>query len=226
MKEKTLIVIGAGASVDLKFPTGVQLKDKISTALRFRFDGWSLEGGSKRIRSFLSEQESSRRGDLVNAASFVGRNLPLADSIDSFLRSNPDPAVEAISKMAICDVIAEAEDSCALQTGDDVPDRFDFTKIENFWMTRLFARLHRPLQAGEGPEEIFRNVRFVTFNYDRVLEQFLTVAIGSFYKLPYGQAADPSTNCLSGMCMGRSEVCRSPTLIALNSEFRLARSRI
>jgi hypothetical protein len=189
MREPTLIVLGAGASVDLGFPTGPDLRSKISEALNFEFDGAMIRGGSQRIERYLMEQQGPLRERLYRAATHVRRNLPLSDSIDSYLKSNPDPDRELISKIAICDVIASCEDGCALQTGEASPERFNFNALGNFWAPRLFAKLHRGLIEGESPAAIFENVRFVTFNYDRVLEQFLTLAVGSFYNLTYDHAA-------------------------------------
>jgi hypothetical protein len=189
LRDRTLFVLGAGSSSDLGFPLGNSLRSRIADVLRFGNDGWNITGGSPRIRSFLMEQESSRRGDLLAAANHVSRNVELSDSIDTYLQSNPDKSIEKVAKLAICDVIAEAENNSKLQTLEAAPDNFDFASLGPFWAKRLFARLHRILEQSETPAAIFENVQFVTFNYDRTLEQFLTLAIGSFYRLSYRDAA-------------------------------------
>lgn len=196
-KSQTVFIVGAGASYELGFPLGATLKDDIAKMVDIRFEyGSQLAGGDHSIQEAL--HSSYRRAGLdPNTAYKAGRamkeRLPLAISIDNYLEAHStDEHANAVGKLGIAKAILEAESKTKL-TGRQSrgPSRVDFsdTTLQASWLTRIFRSLTEGVKR-EDTDEIFENVRFITFNYDRSLEEFLWRALQTYYGMSDTKAAE------------------------------------
>jgi hypothetical protein len=114
--------------------------------------------------------------DWFAASRLIHNGILLTHSIDEFLEIHQDnDLVKGIGKAAIAKCILEAERSSTLfykpqphRTGLEV------LKLENTWHVRFMRRL---AQDERNVRQIFDNVSFIVFNYDRCLEYFLLHAL-------------------------------------------------
>jgi hypothetical protein len=101
-----------------------------------------------------------------------------------------NPHVNQYGKAAIVKSILEAERQSALYFD---PARgiagFDTRKIANTWFVKFMHMLGRGI-AKEDIRQIFNNVSFIAFNYDRCLEHFLPNALAKLYAIPEREASD------------------------------------
>lgn len=194
-KSKTVFVVGAGASHELGFPLGSTLKEHIASIVDSDFSpspdapvgdaeledavrAACLANGSKASRIFAAGRE-------------MAAALPLAISIDNFLEAHSGaPGTQLIGKLAIVRAILAAEAQSALWTerAGILPD-FSGDVLQKSWLTRLVRNLTEGVRK-EVAARTFENVSFITFNYDRSLEQFLWLALQRYYGV--GEAAATS----------------------------------
>ncbi|RWN11437.1 MAG: hypothetical protein EOR94_27445 [Mesorhizobium sp.] len=201
--KKTIFVIGAGASKEVGFPTGGELKTTIRELLRFeQKPNEPLRGDEVLLNSFkrLVEQahpidKSPRKAALLNlygVAGHISEALHVAKSIDNFLHENRgDPFVETVGKLAIARAILDAEGneiySKLYVSPSNVHNRLQLGKLEDTWYVP-FAQLLLSCTLDELPGQLWK-VGFIVFNYDRCLEHFLLWAIRIKFKLDEAEAA-------------------------------------
>jgi hypothetical protein len=188
--QKTLLIVGAGASVEIGFPTGPLLKDEIRASTNVKFNGIELEGDREfcRILEDYVRPQGGNLDPILKACAHIHRNVLLSGSIDQFLSSHQaDEAVMACAKLAIAYRIALSERASHLNDNTSRPNNCDFVYLKDSWLPRLWARLQngQPIQNWQ---EFFRNFRVISFNYDRCLEQFLALAISGFCRVQLSEA--------------------------------------
>jgi hypothetical protein len=151
IKTKTLFILGAGASKPFGYPTGAELRDLII--------------GQKERRSILSALNVHGDDDMKpferHQDSFIDEfRKSSVYSIDSFLEHRPE--FMAIGKINIAAYIIRHEHDAHLRV------------TQNNWYMYLFDRLNRSIDKINE-----KKISFITFNYDRSLEQFLFEAVKS-----------------------------------------------
>jgi len=155
---KTVLVLGAGASVPFGFPSGPGLVKSICESLR---------SGNARsvIEDILAERQfrGSRYFDKFLDSLQKSGQL----SIDSFLEHNPEWI--ALGKLAISACLIPFEEEQKLfRFGDDC------------WYRQLFKAMNSTF------EEFTQNkITILTFNYDRSLEHFLATALRYTHQVEY-----------------------------------------
>ena len=188
LERATTFVIGAGASFDLGFPLGDTLRDKIVEVLADEGHGMTfadpslakiLQGQAAREMSTWTHKLDAYR----RAAATIRAGLPFARSIDTFidgLRHVED--VEFLSKLAIAMVILRAESASPLVQKEI--HAANARQIRDARLKKLIASWHTELSQilydGHSLDTlplVFENVSFIVFNYDRCLEEFLTVSL-------------------------------------------------
>ena len=183
---RTLFIIGAGASKEVGLPTGDELKDQI--AERLNIDPDAPAGGDSEIRRALEAYvaEAGQRGttyalgECMEAARTLGAAMPLAPSIDRYMEIHQvDPKVQICGKLAIVKSILEAEHRSKLfKDPGRPPDRDYFKNIDGTWFVRFFKMLSEDCKRDK-VEELFKNTAIINFNYDRCIEHFLELAVGT-----------------------------------------------
>jgi hypothetical protein len=114
----------------------------------------------------------------------------LTHSIDEFLEIHQDnDLVNVIGKAAIAKCILEAERSSSLFYKPQ-PHRTGLvpSQLENTWHLRFMRRLAQGVTL-QNVRQIFHNVSFIVFNYDRCLEYFLLHALQYLFGIPEEEAS-------------------------------------
>lgn len=192
-KQKTLFVVGAGGSAEYSFPTGSKLAARISEKLDIKYDDWGdkLISGDAKLWSQIQHTQRTEIGRYQEAARLIRDGVHLSSSIDDFLDVHAaDQIVLKVGKAAIVRSILEAERGSSLfYDRSNAYNILSFADIEGTWLTRLFRMLGRGVPP-ESAKNIFNNIGFVIFNYDRCIEHFLFNALKQFYKIDDRQAGE------------------------------------
>jgi hypothetical protein len=206
LNRKTTFVVGAGASCELGLPSGDQLKDDIRDVLAtttehaFRIADKVLLEGLQQMFPRLHTDDQTTISKMAAAADRICRGLPMAQSIDNYLHTHQeDLFVRRAGMAAIARVILRAERQSCLFGAERssvylVRDRSDERpslenpQLQQTWYAPL-ARLLFSQVPKSDPGGALGNVRFVIFNYDRCLEEFIWRATQAYFDINGDQAA-------------------------------------
>lgn len=157
----TVLVMGAGASIDFGFPSGWELFQDI--AHKAEHD-WPV----------LADI-SPMAGDLKRFAQALTKSGQC--SVDSFLERRED--LVEIGKRAIALALIPKEREISL---------FSESTTKG-WLPRMswYRHLFQKMDCRPGDFHA-NNISFITYNYDRSLEHFLTTALASNYRITHDAA--------------------------------------
>jgi hypothetical protein len=159
VKRPTVLILGAGASAPFGFPSGRELRDKITTGLRKEVNQlFQLLVAA----GFKAELITGFRDKLLRSGQ---------PSVDVFLEHQPDFVV--VGKTAIAASLTPLEDEDRLFGGKDN------------WYEYLFSKLGPSMLEDVAPSRL----SVITFNYDRSLDHFLYTALRNAYDLSPEKAA-------------------------------------
>jgi len=162
----TLFILGAGANVPYGFPTALGLKNSICQNIEVIYN--SILGN----RDDISKNQKERQ--IQSFENFKDKfSKSPTPSIDLFLSRNPE--FENIGKSAILLTLIKSEEN-NLANGVSLK--------EPNWLEYLFNSITNNLVRPED-YKLFNtnNIKFITFNYDRLLETFFVSAMHhTFYK--------------------------------------------
>ena len=191
-RAKTVLVIGAGASVEVGLPMGSDLLKQIVQLTGFRFDSIGRQETGDRaileaLKLCLNEGfEVTRLNEHLLAGWQLGESAKQAQSIDNVIDALEDPQVELIGKLGIVRAILKAEAaSPAFRPNSKMPQTLDLSKFKDSWYNSLTKLLTENVQKSQ-VSRIFENFSIINFNYDRCLEHYLPSSLGSYYGLPEG----------------------------------------
>ncbi|CCB65236.1 hypothetical protein [Hyphomicrobium sp. MC1] len=191
---KTLLVVGAGASSEVKLPVGEELANEIASLLRYKFDFGRLETGDPTFLDHL--RRLLQDGGVVNDYLAIGRRMSEGirncASVDNYIDVyKDDERVAILGKAAIVYLILQAESTSLLSTkrGRSGEEGMIFEPLYKTWYAK-FGRLLREQVSQSDLEKIFNNLTIICFNYDRCIEQFLAFWIKSIYSVELNQAHD------------------------------------
>jgi len=195
---KTLLVVGAGASSEAGLPTGHKLKNSIIRILDIRFvDGNRQESGDFDVCQSLriyAESQDVGRGNInpyLDAAWRIRDALPQAISIDSFIDVHSgDNKIELCGKIAITRSILKAERKSHLYFNKHDDDAHpNYNALEKSW----YGSFIKLLTEGCTQREIgsrFESIALIIFNYDRCVEHFLYHSLQNIYGIKGNEAAE------------------------------------
>lgn len=167
--KKTVFVLGAGASCPYGYPSGAQLREEICLNLTIKY----LNHLNKAY-----PDETTRRNKHKEIKFFIKTfNDSTTKSIDLFLARNPHLA--ETGKNIIAYTIFDTEIKSNFRERSKYP--------EQDWYFYLFDKLTDGVIDFKKLRRITANskVSFITFNYDRSLEQFLYESFrNSFINIP------------------------------------------
>lgn len=197
MTNKTVYVIGAGASKEANLPTGFELKGIIVTLLDMRFDWNEQKHGDYLIANALREHvkgPDGRRGDInpyLQEALHIRDALPQAISIDNFIDAHRENAELALcGKLSIVRSILLSEKKSLLYfKRERVDSTIKFSNLESTWYLPFF----QIITEGCGKvdlEERLQSISLIVFNYDRCVEHFLFYAFINYYRVTEQEAAE------------------------------------
>jgi hypothetical protein len=195
IKSKTVFILGAGASYEAGMPVGTELAEQISKMLK---PGPKDPASGRRERVFEDELidgallgfDSANRGRMVLPGQKISNCVMDAKSIDEFIDSFPnDPDIATAGKIAIARAILlkERESKLYVSQGPPANGVMDQHKLKDTWYPWLIRILSAEVNK-ESASDALANVTFVSFNYDRCLEQFLTYSLSVRLGLPMNEA--------------------------------------
>ena len=156
IKDKTIFVLGAGASNPFGYPTGDELKKIICKELNPSQIAEQLVGTHSR------DMIPYEKIKIENFKNFFDKSVE--NSIDLFLKNNPD--LRDLGKKLIAIILFQKEHELSLLNKEEPKNWY----IE-FWnmIDHNFENINK------------HNMHFITFNYDRSLEHFLITALYNSY---------------------------------------------
>ncbi|MGA7437246.1 MAG: hypothetical protein WBW32_03850 [Luteibacter sp.] len=196
-QRRTVFIVGAGASAELDFPLGNQLKGIISNATDIRYrDGYSLKSGDGDIVDAIRQHCRMNGIADANPYYYAGREiaaaLPLAISIDNYLEAHAgNDRIELLGKLAIAKAILDSERNTPMYRKHD-QGSVAFDQLQKSWLVPLARTLTEGVVKSDAACT-FQHVAFVIFNYDRSVEVFLWNALQTYY----GIGSDAATKILS-----------------------------
>lgn len=155
----TVFVVGAGGGVPYGLPTGYGLRRRIMRAIYHRGNEEKEENDDLTLRSAVDKALGE-----INSLRPLGPALqgtsPL--SIDALLERRPD--LQEVGKAAIAATLLRDEYLS------------DFTIEKGDWLGYLYLRIHCDYDLFADNQ-----ISFITFNYDRLIEHRLTLALSSHH---------------------------------------------
>lgn len=196
-RNETVFIVGAGASIEAGLPDGNKLKEQIATKLNLRHDLGSLRRGDKSIADALVAHAHETGvypltiENYLRAAHHIAEAMPQAKSIDNFIDAHTgNLEIEIVGKLAIGKCIIEAERASRLYVDPrDTSRRLNFGNLSDTWYSKFFQILIENCRK-DNIQNIFKNVSFITFNYDRCIEHFLFHALQNYYHIDWNVAAN------------------------------------
>lgn len=195
-QRKTLIVVGAGASMEVDLPSGRELTREIAELLNIAFDHRTQKSGDyglwKACETHAREADSELEPYFAAARRIHGA-MPQAASIDSFIDDHSgDKHIELCGKLAIVRSVLSAESRSKLIVTSDRSDaQLDYINLEPTWFNRFWSLLSCPLDQ---LAERLASFAMIVFNYDRCIEHFLYYSLQNYYGVSAQQAADILTS--------------------------------
>lgn len=192
-RPRTVFVVGAGASDDFGFPVGKRLQEEIANLLRVNH---STEDNLHRVINFSLSSINERGLNyhlLHQHCDWMADTILLSPSIDTFLDKNAaiGDATSYLGKLAISHIIASREDSSMLAVEPD--KKLNWAALSQTWIGKVWALMNEG-GAERKVANPLENTAFVTFNYDRCIEQFLALAISQSYQIPYDDGVAIAAN--------------------------------
>lgn len=172
IEEQTLFILGAGASNCFGYPTGYKLNDNLINELS-SFDEVFF---SNKNGFYYDGEHFYDNSNLLRFSKIYNDSHPTL--VDYFLAKNPDPLIKKIGIYGIALSLINAEIIHSNKTsysfnGDD-------------WFSVLFNRMTSDILDVNAIERFKLNkCSFITFNYDRLLEQLFYEALTSNYGIIY-----------------------------------------
>jgi len=189
-RSKTVFIVGAGASSEVGLPIGAGLKIDISQKIDIRFEnGYRQNSGDTQIMEMFrhhsngAESYSDDVNDYLSACWKMRDAMPQALSIDNYIDAHRgNKMIELCGKLGIVKCILEAERHSSLYVDHRQRQDLDLSHSSSTWYAGFFQLLTEGLSVDE-LDNIFDNVSFIVFNYDRCIEQYLFAALKNYYSL-------------------------------------------
>lgn len=181
----TVLIVGAGASCELGFPSGEKLLQDIASALSFqsiRSDNEANHELLKAIRRLGQKPDGTFDGNrYVAAAGRLRDAARLARSIDNALDQNAHfDSVETVGKMAIAHQILRKEYDSKLKSRNHDASLVNLEDPRDTWLFHLGRMVTTNVRK---PDAIrcFDKLSIITFNYDRSIEHYLPTVFQDCY---------------------------------------------
>lgn len=222
-RSRTVFILGAGASAEVGLPIGSELLDQICDLVNIRYDFSRMVSGDHQVSEALKMHLAADNGgneysEHLRAAWQVIESSNQGISIDNIVDGLEDEKTELIAKLGIVRAIHAAEKKSRYFHDDrNRPDRLNFRLFTDTWygsLTKLICEGRRRSEL----EGVFDNLAFVSFNYDRCIENYLPRSIANYFGVgveqviqrfnsvpihrPYGVAGRVEINRQTGVVRG------------------------
>jgi len=194
---KTVFIIGAGCSFEYDLPVGEGLKARIINKMARLAQARSRSASEEpdtlmvdAVRQLAQDDMTTKDkiGPWLTAAEEVARGLPHSSSIDRYIHfRQDDQRIVTLGKLAIVRSILEAEAKSSLYIVPlDHARLFRTAGNQPHWLGQIFERMQENVASKANISDIFKNLTFICFNYDRCIEHYFYNAVrdyGSFSKV-------------------------------------------
>lgn len=196
--KKIVLVVGAGASKEVNLPIGDELKRHIASVLDIRFEhGRQMISGDNYITQafrLIVQLADGRTGDInpyLRASWMIRDAMPQAASIDNFIDAHRgNEKIAECGKLAIARCILEAESNSTLSIDrSNINNKMNFKSLESTWYNWFFRLLIENCPLQDIPERLSL-ITFITFNYDRCIEQYFHAALRNYYGIEIQEATE------------------------------------
>lgn len=193
LRTRTTLVVGAGASAELQFPSNAELLARIIQGFDFKRAGSesSTRDGQLLLRNVykLAERLNKPVEEVAAATERLRNACRLGRSIDTVLEQyDHDPLVLACGKLAIAYFIGQAESRSSLKDAPRVEGELPLQgKVAEYWIYQLGQLITSGVprsRIGNALEQI----TIINFNYDRSVEHFLPFALVMAYGIDLKEA--------------------------------------
>jgi len=195
----TVMIIGAGAGVDLDMPTGDTLCYEIANRVNIFFDqGEKIRGNDETLDAMrrLARVKNSDVNRLAAAGRQIAKGIYYSGSIDSYLHThNDNDNIKLCGKLGIIQTIVEFEKNSKLFVDTAKhPLRFrDEDGVRDSWLRQFMLLLQDGIIARGNIKDVFKNLIIINFNYDRCIEQFLYRMVQDLFLIGDDSAAELMT---------------------------------
>jgi hypothetical protein len=190
---KTVFIVGAGASCEFDLPSGLQLRDKVAEALDLRFSGADMQIGDGDSTIYKALQREAERnaaprhniGDFIAACWQIRDGMQTAQSIDHYIDSHTgNRSIELCGKLAIVRLILDAEQKSSLYLDPDATagadKKLNFIMLREKWLSSFMHKITEHSTA-RNLQDRLNSIALVIFNYDRCIEHYLYHALRNHY---------------------------------------------
>ena len=196
LHDKTVFIVGAGASCEVNLPSGLQLRNAIAKALEFKFEnGHILISGDSTMYESLQQlgREDAKNGNIgpfLLACQLIQKAMPIERSIDNFINAHRgNKYVELCGKLAIVRTILNAERNSDLYFDDsNIFNNFDFERLSRTWLSSLMGLIIDNCTVDDLPRRL-SSIALVIFNYDRCVEHYLYYTLQTYWNISAADAA-------------------------------------
>jgi hypothetical protein len=188
-RRRTLFVVGAGASHEVKLPVGTGLAASIADRLYLGSRDSGVVPAEPRLISQLRHARPQHGNEIVGACNKLRQGLILSNSIDDFLHIHrDDPHMVEVGKATIVNAILAAEAGSDLYVDhSNIYNVPDYRKFSGTWYVKMMRVLGAMTNAPDASRAL-QNLSFIVFNYDRCVEHFLRFALRHLYAISRDQA--------------------------------------
>jgi len=196
---KSVIIVGAGASHEVGLPVGAGLKTIISDLLKCsESQSYGFEEVNDKIINHALSVLSGQGHDLTlltQACKHISDAMPQVISIDNFIDTHKgNESIEKCGKLAIVRSILVAEKRSKLYVNPgNVYNKPNYQELESTWFNAFWQLMTENCQVNE-LEKRFSSISLIIFNYDRCVEHFLYYSLKNVYRLGDAQAANIVSN--------------------------------
>ncbi len=224
LRDKTLLVLGAGASAPYNLPLGGKLVSEIAAAAKIRidFDRATDQCGDRQFANLFlqaARRQSISPNPILTALAFINSHSGTSASIDDFVHSNTGvPNLPEAAKICITYLIAEHENRSPINfklernANEDLKDVVE--KNKDSWVHVFYQNMQKGITRND-IANIFDDLYVVNFNYDRCFEQHISLLI----RANFGFSEDEMLSVMEKLrmihpygCIGRlfGQVGKSP----------------
>lgn len=180
IRNRTTLVVGAGASTELQMPGNEELLSRAGQAFDFSRFGTGLQTKDSVLLAHHLQRIANEVGksheDIVAAADRIRIAAKLARSIDDLLDQNDsDPLVAVAVRLGIVHFICQAEARSILRPEPRVAGDLPVQGTDT-WLYQLGQLVTAGVPCSQA-ERCFDRLAIVCFNYDRSIEHFLPHAL-------------------------------------------------
>ena len=195
VKDKSVIVVGAGASKEFNLPIGSELLYKISDAFYKSERGYGISdeivNSALNIYSSRFKVANPTYGyhKLIQTTQSIRKAIPLSISIDNLIDERKSDDVAVCAKIAIAKKILDAERDSTIYLNLSYNQSLNFENSRKTWLNQFFKILKQNCEFKNFHERLAQ-VKFVVFNYDRCIEHYMYYAIQSAYNVTEDEAKE------------------------------------